>query len=417
MGLLKSPAWTPVRFLRSGRIAEMTGRRGVHDVAIVGAGMVGAALALELARADFDVAVIEPRPPTPWLAQNDVDLRVVALAPSSAEMFGRLNVWKAMISARACAFRRMHVWDASAPGELNFDAADSGDAALGWIVENCLIQHALWQALQNNARIALRCPARVTATETDAQRRTLTLDDGSALSARLVIAADGADSALRSMIGIATRDRDYAQRAIVAHVATERPHDATAWQRFLPGATVAFLPLSDGRSSVVWSVPNGDADRLLALDDAAFRGELGAAFDFRLGTIAAATPRAAFPLRLKLADRYLAPRFALVGDAAHVVHPLAGQGVNLGLRDAAELAVVLIAARDAKRDFAAESTLRRFERSRRSDNALSAYAFDAIQRGFGSDSMPLAMLRGAGLGIVDRIAPLKCMFARHAAGR
>jgi 2-octaprenyl-3-methyl-6-methoxy-1,4-benzoquinol hydroxylase/2-octaprenylphenol hydroxylase len=392
-------------------------RRGVHDVAVVGAGMVGAALALELSRAGFDVAVIEPHPPTPWRESDEVDLRVVALAPSSAQLFGRLDVWKSIASARACAFRQMRVWDALAPGKLDFDAASRGESALGWIVENRLIQHVLWQAQQNDARIALHCPAKVTATEADAQRRTLVLDDGASLSAQLVVAADGAESALRAMVGISTHDRDYAQRAIVAHVATERPHEATAWQRFLPGATVALLPLADGRSSVVWSMSNAEADRLLALDDAAFCGELGAAFDFRLGTITSTTQRAAFPLRLKLADRYLAPRFALIGDAAHAVHPLAGQGVNLGLRDAAELAAALTAARDAKRDFSAESTLRRFERRRRSDNGLSAHGFDAIQRVFGSDSMTLAALRGAGLGLVDRIAPLKQMFARHAAGR
>jgi 2-octaprenyl-3-methyl-6-methoxy-1,4-benzoquinol hydroxylase/2-octaprenylphenol hydroxylase len=249
------------------------------------------------------------------------------------------------------------------------------------------------------------------------QRRTLVLEDGTSLSARLVIAADGADSAMRGMVGIAARDRDYAQRAIVAHVATERPHQSTAWQRFLPGATLAFLPLADGRSSVVWSLPEAQAARLLALDDPAFCNELGAAFDFRLGRVAATTPRAAFPLRLRLAERYLAPRFALIGDAAHVVHPLAGQGVNLGLRDACALAAVLTAARAAKRDFAAEYTLRQFERSRRSDNALSAHAFDAIQRAFASEAMSVAALRGAALALVDRIAPLKRLFANHAAGR
>ncbi len=155
---------------------------------------------------------------------------------------------------------------------------------------------------------------------------------------------------------------------------------------------------------------------MLALDDAAFCAELGAAFDFRLGAITATTARAAFPLRLRLAERYVAPRFALVGDAAHVVHPLAGQGVNLGLRDAALLAQVLADARDDQRDIASEDALRRYERKRRSDNTLSAHAFDAIQRGFGSDSLALAAMRGLGLAAVDRIAPLKRLFARHAAG-
>ena len=391
-------------------------RRKIHDVAIVGAGMVGAALALNLAQRGFDVALIESRAPAPWRDADEIDLRVVALASSSVDLFARLDVWTAIASARASAYRRMRVWDALAPGSLNFDAADEGAAALGYIVENRLIQSLLWQAAQHNPEITLRCPARVVATEVADDRRTLVFDDDSRLAARLVVAADGAESALRKLVGIQTSDRDYAQRAVVAHVATERPHEDTAWQRFLPEATIAFLPLADGRSSIVWSVPDAQASRLLALDEAAFRAELGAAFDFRLGTITATTQRAAFPLRLRLAERYIAPRFAAVGDAAHVVHPLAGQGVNLGLRDVSELVAALTTARDAKRDFAAEYTLRRFERRRRSDNALSASAFDAIQRTFGSDSVALATLRGFGLAAVDRIAPLKQIFARHAAG-
>ena len=391
--------------------------RDICDVAIVGAGMVGAALALALAREGFDVAVTEPRVPKPWNAQDEVDLRVVALAPSSVDLFGRLDVWKEIITARASAYLRMRVWDALAPGELDFDASEEGRSALGYIVENRLIQYTLWQALQREPHIVLHCPDKVASTQSATDRRTLTLDDRTIISARLVVAADGADSALREMAGIGTHDRDYGQRAVVAHVATERAHESTAWQRFLPGATLAFLPLADGRSSIVWSVPEAESQRLLVLDDAAFCAELGAAFDFRLGRINATTPRASFPLRMKLADRYLAPRLALIGDAAHVVHPLAGQGVNLGLRDVDELCAVLIEARDAKRDFAAESVLRRYERRRRSDNMLSAHAFDAIQRVFGSEAMPLAALRGAGMSIVDKIAPLKRAFARHAAGR
>lgn len=391
--------------------------RNPHDVAIVGGGMVGAALALALAKAGFDIAVIEPRAPKPWSARDEVDLRVVALAPSSVGLFERLDVWQEIAASRAGAYRRMRVWDALAPGELAFDAADEGRAALGFIVENRLIQHTLWQAMQHATRITLRCPAKVAATDAAPDKRALTLDDGSTIAARLVVAADGADSALRGMTGIGTSDRDYGQRAIVAHVTTERAHESTAWQRFLPGATLAFLPLADGRSSVVWSAPEAEVARLLVLDDAAFCAELGAAFDFRLGRITVTTPRASFPLRMKLAERYLAPRFALIGDAAHAVHPLAGQGVNLGLRDVDELCAALTQARDAQRDFAAEPVLRRYERRRRSDNVLSARAFDAIQRVFGSEAMPVAALRGAGLAVVGKVASLKNVFARHAAGR
>jgi 2-octaprenyl-3-methyl-6-methoxy-1,4-benzoquinol hydroxylase/2-octaprenylphenol hydroxylase len=390
--------------------------REVHDVAIVGAGIVGAALALDLAQRGFDVALVESRPPAPWRVEDELDLRVVALAASSLELFSRLDVWTSISTARVGAYRRMCVWDALSPGELVFDAADEGDAVLGYIVENKLIQARLWQAIEGHAGIALRVPARVATMDLGDDQRVLVFDDGSRLRARLVVAADGADSTLRDLAGIGTHGRDYAQRAIVAHVAHERAHAATAWQRFLPGATLAFLPLADGRSSVVWSVSNAEAERLLALDDDAFCAELGAAFDFRLGAISATSARAAFALRLQLAERYLAPRLALIGDAAHVVHPLAGQGVNLGLRDALELADGLTQAREARRDFASTATLRRYERRRRSDNALSAHAFDAIARGFGSETSIVAALRGLGLGVVDRVAPLKRLFARHAAG-
>ena len=399
--------------------------RALQDVAIVGAGMVGAALALDLAQRGFDVALVESRAPAAWSAADEVDLRVVALAPSSSGLLRRLEVWHDVESRRANAYARMHVWDALAPGSLSFDAADEGVAALGHIVENRLIQAVLWQALGRSGAITLHCPARVVSTDVTASdalarsgdaARTLALDDGTRIGARLVVAADGADSALRAMLGVAVSDHDYAQRAVVAHVATGRAHEDTAWQRFLPQATVAFLPLADGRSSIVWSLPDAEAARILALDDAAFCAELGAALDFRLGTITATSARAAFPLRMRLADRYVAPRFALVGDAAHVVHPLAGQGVNLGLRDAALLAELLAQARADKLDIADATVLRRYERRRRSDNALSAHAFDLIQRGFGSASPTLAAIRAAGLALVDRVTPLKHLFARHAAG-
>lgn len=392
-------------------------RTHTYDIAVVGAGMVGAATALLLTRAGFEVVVIEPREAPVWRAETDVGLRVVALAPSSVDCLQRLQLWSRIRGARACAYRHMHVWDALTPGELNFDASDTGAAELGWIVENALIQHILWQALRSESRLDLRCPARVNATAINSASRALTLDDGTRLAARLVLAADGADSPLRAMVGIDTRDRDYAQRAIVAHVATERPHQATAWQRFVPGGTVALLPLADGRSSLVWSVPQHEAGRLLSLDDKAFCDELGAAFDYRLGRVTASTARASFPLRMRHAQTYLGERFALVGDAAHVVHPLAGQGVNLGFRDTHELTRVLIRARDAGRDFASPANLRRYERTRRSDNMLSATGFDVIQRVFANPAMPVAALRGVGLAAIERFAPLKRLFALHAAGR
>lgn len=392
-------------------------RRGAFDAVVVGAGMVGSATALALAQRDLRVVLVEERAPPAWRVEDDVDLRVVALAPSSVNLLAELGVWRTIADARAGAYRRMHVWDAESGASLDFDAATEGQPELGFIVENRLIQHTLWQALERDGRIERRCPARVTATNDDGDVRTLVLDDDARIAAKLVIAADGAASPLRQMLDIGTSGRDYGQRAVVAHVATERPHESTAWQRFTPDGPLAFLPLADGRSSIVWSVSQDECERLLALDEAAFRAELGCAFDFRLGPVVAATARASFPLHLKLADRYVAPRFALIGDAAHQVHPLAGQGVNLGFRDVAALVQAIVDAQSRGGDFASESTLRRYERRRRSDNAISAWSFDGIDRLFRSGFEPLVAARGLGVRVVNALGPLKRLLAGHAAGR
>jgi 2-octaprenyl-3-methyl-6-methoxy-1,4-benzoquinol hydroxylase/2-octaprenylphenol hydroxylase len=392
-------------------------RRGDLDVLVVGGGAIGAALALALARDDFDVALIEKSAPKPWRAEDDVDLRVVALAPDTRELLDGLGVWTTIAAARVGPYRRMRVWDAGAPGELAFDAAEQGEAALGWIVENRLVQDALWRAIAADSRIRLVCPGDVAEVENASDAAVVTLADGTRLRANVLVAADGAESPLRKQLGIGCVERDYAQRAVVAHVATERAHEDTAWQRFLPGGPLAFLPLGDGRCSIVWSLPNDEAARILALDDDAFLSELGAAFDFRLGAIVSTTPRAAFPLRLRLAERYVAGHCVLAGDAAHVVHPLAGQGMNLGFRDVACLRRILHDARKRGSDIAAAHVLRRYERERRSENALAARGLDAIQRLFDVPGVPAAFLRSLGVLAVQRVAPLKELMAAAAAGR
>jgi len=241
------------------------------------------------------------------------------------------------------------------------------------------------------------------------------LNDGTRLRAKLLIAAEGAASSVREKLGIAFEGRDYGQRAIVAHVATERPHETTAWQRFQPGGPLAFLPLADGRCSIVWSLPDADAARVLALDDAAFCAELGCAFDFRLGAITRATPRAVFPLRMRLAERYVSGRCVLAGDAAHLVHPLAGQGMNLGFRDVRALREVLGAAHDRGSDIAAAHVLRRYERERRSENALAAHGLDGVERVFRERHFPL--LRGLALSFAGRFEPVRALLVDMAAGR
>jgi len=391
-------------------------RRGDLDAIVVGGGAIGAALALALARDGFDVALIERSAPKPWQGGDEVDLRVVALAADARDLLDDVGVWSTIAAARIGPYRRMRVWDALAPGDLAFDAAEQGEAALGWIVENRLVQHALWQAIAAHPSVRVIC-AEVAHVENAEDAAAVELADGTRLRARVLVAADGAESPLRKQLGIVCTERDYAQRAVVAHVATERAHEDTAWQRFLTGGPLAFLPLADGRCSIVWSLPNDEAARILALDDVAFRTELGCAFDFRLGAITSATARAAFPLRLRLADKYVAGRCVLAGDAAHVVHPLAGQGMNLGFRDVACLRRMLHEAHERGSDIGAAHVLRRYERERRSENALAVRGVDMIQRVFDSDNYLRKAFVSFGFTAVDRTVPLKQFFADRAAGR
>jgi 2-octaprenyl-3-methyl-6-methoxy-1,4-benzoquinol hydroxylase/2-octaprenylphenol hydroxylase len=419
---------------------ESRRRPPLLDVAVVGGGMVGAATALALARAGFATALLEAHAPASWRVEDEVDLRVVGLAPSSIALLDSLGVWTSIRDQRAAAYARMHVWDAATGAAIDFDATTHGRAWLGWIAENSLVQWTLWQAL-DAAGVQRLCPAQVTGFQVGEDRITLELgrnplagdalrpasgpeprsqadscNGAQSLSARLLVAADGAGSPLRRLAGLDTHGRDYGQRGVVAHVATERPHQHTAWQRFVPGGPLALLPLADGRSSIVWSLPEAEARRVLALDEQAFLSELGVASDFRLGRIVAVTPRAAFPLKLQLAERYQADRFVLLGDAAHAVHPLAGQGVNLGLRDVIELRDTLVDARAAGRDIGAVHVLRRYARRRRSADTLDALGFDALARIYAWQSPALVAVRGVGVRLLDRLTPLKRKLSEHAAG-
>ncbi len=386
------------------------------DVAVVGGGMAGAATALALARAGFATTLLDTRaPPPPWDANAEVDLRVVGLAPSSIALLDELGVWETIRSSRCSAYTDMHVWDSQTGAALDFSAADSGHVALGCIVENALVQRALWDALPA-AGVRVSCPATVRGFHAYADHIELELADAEPLRARLLVAADGAGSPLRQLAGIATRGRDYAQRAVVAHVATERAHQHTAWQRFLPGGPLALLPLADGRSSLVWSLPTDAAHAVLSLDEEGFMQALGVASDFRLGRIVSTTARAGFDLKLQLAASYQAPRMVLLGDAAHTVHPLAGQGVNLGLRDVVELRDTLLAARTAQRDIGAPQALRRYARRRRSADTLDALGFDALARMYAWQASPLVAARGIGMRLLGHLPALKRQLARHAAG-
>lgn len=388
------------------------------DIAVVGGGVVGAACALSLAKLGLEVALVEGREPAHWSA-GAPDLRVYAFAPDNAALLDGLGVWESVRDARTQAYRRMRVWDASGGGELSFDADLLGREQLGWIVENNLLTDRLWAALPA-AGVRLHCPARVESMEqgdasTDAGVR-LRLDDGTRLEARLAIAADGADSTLRQLAGLQVSAHDYLQRGVVAFVETQKPHEQTAWQRFLPSGPLAFLPFVDGRSSIVWTLPDAEADRVLALQDDAFDRELTSAFEARLGEVRAVSGRAAFPLRRQLADAYVSGKVLLMGDAAHVVHPLAGQGVNLGLRDVTRLRDAIADALSRRADWSSQHRLARWARECRSENAAAAYAFDGINQVFSNDEMHATLLRGFVLGMAGKIPPLAALFWRKASG-
>ncbi|HZF96743.1 MAG TPA: UbiH/UbiF family hydroxylase [Pseudoxanthomonas sp.] len=389
-------------------------RRGQLDVAVVGGGVVGAACALALDSLGLDVALVEGREPARWSARSE-DLRVYAMAPDSVALLERIGVWAPVRAARAHAYRRMRVWDAASGGELAFDADTLGRAQLGWIVEHALLQDRLWTALAA-AGVRLHCPVRVQSLEQDKSAARLRLDDGTRLEARLVIAADGADSSVRSLAGPEVSAHDYAQRGVVAYVETALAHADTAWQRFLPTGPLAFLPFVEGRSSIVWTLPNHEAERVLAVDDAALGRELTHASQGRLGEVRVASARAAFPLRRQLAHRYVSGRVLLAGDAAHVVHPLAGQGVNMGLRDVAALHASIADAQSRRVPWDGPHRLARWARGRRSENAAAAYAFDGINRVFSNDHMHASLLRGPLLGLAGRVPGLANLLWRKASG-
>ncbi|MHC9086846.1 FAD-dependent oxidoreductase [Luteimonas sp. RIT-PG2_3] len=403
-------------------------RRGLRDVVVVGGGVVGAACALALAEQDLDVVLIEAAPPASWSATAR-DLRVYAFAPDNAALLSQLGVWPSVVRARAHPYRRMQVWDAAGGDALTFDADALARRELGWIVEHGLLVDRLWQALQAS-RVELRCPDKVVELERTPARDTsergapqpggdrvqLRLADGGRLETRIAIAADGAASTLRTLAGIDVDAHAYGQRGVVAYVQTERPHADTAWQRFLPTGPLALLPCADGSCSIVWTLPDDEAARVLALDDEAFSREITHAFDARLGHIHPLSNRVAFPLRRQLAATQYEGRVLVIGDAAHAVHPLAGQGVNLGLRDVSALQTSVADARRRNIAWEGPQRLSRWARVRRSENTVAAYAFDGINRLFSNDRVGQTLLRGHLLGIAGRMPALVNGFWRRASG-
>jgi 2-octaprenylphenol hydroxylase len=385
-----------------------------YDVAIAGAGMVGATLACALAKAGLRVAVVETSDPLPPLGAEP-ELRVSAITRASESILRAIDVWDALPLERAGVFREMCVWDATGSGSVHFDCAEIGTDALGHIVENGVIQRGLDARMAKLDTLDLFRPEEVEDLLVEPDRATLRLGN-SRLQARLVVAADGSRSRVRELAGIDCDGGDYGQQAVVATVRTERWHRETAWQRFLPDGPLAFLPLPGELCSIVWSTVPEHAQALLEESDEAFARALEEAFELRLGRVEPVAGRGAFPLRHLHARDYVAERVALVGDAAHTVHPLAGQGANLGLQDAAALAEIVYAGWSRGRDPGRRINLRPYERWRKGRNLLMQQGLSGFQWLFGSRLEPVRVARNLGLSMVDRAPPLKRMIMRYASG-
>nr|WP_245682142.1 UbiH/UbiF/VisC/COQ6 family ubiquinone biosynthesis hydroxylase [Halomonas gudaonensis] len=393
------------------------------EVIVVGGGMVGAALAALLGEAGVAVMLLDARPGTldrEAVGSGRPARRVSAITPVSQRLLEGLGAWRWMANRRVTPYRYMQVWDAEGSGAVSFSADQAGVPALGHIVENDVVLAGLEARLCELPCVRVRLGARVAEMRETPTGREVVLDDGERLAAPLVVAADGARSPLRDLAGIAVANRETGHVAVVTTVSTERPHGGVARQAFLSSGPLAFLPLTvegdDRLCSIVWSTTPDEAERLVALSPKALGEALTSAFAAELGAVSVADEALAVPLTQRHAERYVAPGFALVGDAAHTIHPLAGQGVNLGLMDAAVLAEEVLAARQRGMPPGEASALARYARRRRGDNAAMLALMDGFRLLFGARHPALTVARNLGLSGVDRLVSVKRLLMRQAIG-
>ena len=388
-----------------------------YDVLIAGGGIVGSTMAATLGHLGLSVALIERQPEAaiPPLV-GTVSVRVSTLSCATRALLMRIGAWQLLPLDRIGVFRHMEVWDSRANASVCFDADDTGLSALGYVVENPVLQYALETLCKRLPGVVVYRGEQVQEWTTDVAA-TVVHTGNNRLSGELLIGADGADSEIRALAKIAVSRTDYAQTAVVAHLCTSDSHQHTAWQRFLPAGPIALLPLADGSCSLVWSTTADHAKALSAMSEPEFADAVTAASQQRLGTVESVESREAFPLAGLQAERYLSDRVALIGDAAHVVHPLAGQGLNLGLLDVAALAQVIKHARDKCRAIGAPDTLRRYERWRRGQNVAFGQLLTAFNAGFRARSSLLRYVRGLGLNLTGRTRSLRRLFAASATGQ
>lgn len=385
-----------------------------YDVIIVGGGMVGAALACALGGSKLRVAVIEQDAPQPFSPEQENDLRVSALSIASRRILETVGAWRGVVSRRCCPFRRMRVWESR--GATEFRSEEIEQEALGYIVENRVTQLALLERLAGFGNVDLFCPAGIDYLEYRAEGSLVQLAGGNSLSGRLLVAADGGQSKVRLAASMGVTAWDYRQHALVISIETEYGQQDVTWQRFVPTGPQAFLPLEGNHASLIWYNTPDEVRRLKALDGEALRQELKTAFPPSLGEVRRILGTASFPLKRQHAQEYVKGGVALVGDAAHLINPLAGQGVNIGFLDAAALAQVLVEAHALGEDIGSRKVLKRYEEMRRRENLVMMTVMDAFYRVFSNRLTPLKLLRDLGLGLAGRLAPAKKKVMRYAMG-
>ena len=392
-----------------------------YDVIVVGAGMVGAALACLLARSDtsLSIALLEARATAPFDPEQ-FDPRVAALTEKSRTLLDCCGAWDSIAAQRVSAYGAMQVWDAEGTGEIHFDCQDVQQPNLGHIVENSLVVESLLAKVDKLNNIDFICPVSVAQYSQSESQVSVDLSTGEQLLAPLLVAADGGNSSIRERFKFATREWDYGHSAIVTTVQTESVHQQTAWQRFMPTGPLALLPLDKQGDhhycSLVWSQESDEAERLMALDDEAFCIELSRASEHCVGKILSVDKRHAIPLRQRHAKDYVVERVALLGDAAHTIHPLAGQGVNLGFADVKALVDTLCAEAKRGNDLGSLMCLNKYQRLRKPENLATMAAMEGFKRLFAADNVAVRLLRNIGLGKVNQIKPLKNEIIRQVMG-